>query len=128
MSLERPRIKTVPSRTVNCVIWPEYPVTQWQFKRDLFRHYSPRAGGGYRISQETINEIDDASWSLTPDIAKKLSTRLIDHWLSDQGDLLITTDIIDEAAQRDPLPIYIIPIHCDVTMFCGAKLDGFPLS
>ena len=22
----------------------------------------------------------------------------------------------------------IIPIHCDVTIFCGAKLDGFPLS
>ena len=22
----------------------------------------------------------------------------------------------------------LIPIHCDVTMFCGAKLDGFPLS
>ncbi len=32
---------------------------------------------------------------------------------------------------RDPIAIYIysmIPIHCDVTMFCGAKLDGFPLS
>ena len=107
MSVERPRIRPVPSRTVNCVIWPEYPATQWQLKRDLCRYYSPRAGGGYHISEETITEVGDAPWSLSPDIAKKLSTRLIDHWLSDQGDFLVTTDIINEAAERDPLPIYI---------------------
>ncbi len=31
----------------------------------------------------------------------------------------------DEAASATR---QVIPIHCDVTMFCGAKLDGFPLS
>ena len=35
-------------------------------------------------------------------------------------------DIISRIQERTGRRL--IPIHCDVTMFCGAKLDGFPLS
>ena len=32
------------------------------------------------------------------------------------------------SGEGHPCIYYVIPIHCDVTMFCGAKLDGFPFS
>ena len=95
------------SMRTNCVIWPGYSGTKRDIGSGLFQCYSSRAGRQhYRISQETIDAMEANSWFQHPDMAKRLTTHLLDEWLLDSGPLLITVDLLRDIEERNPLPVY----------------------
>lgn len=90
----------------SCVIWPGYPATADKLKSGLLNFRSVRAGGWYRISQETIDGMEATSWLQDPAVAKRLTTYLIDEWLLDNGNTLVTLDLVREMDEREELPVH----------------------
>ena len=105
MDVER-LVRHFAKRQTNCVIWPGYPATWHDIEPGLFQYYSPRAGGPYLISLETIDALKSDVWFQIPHVAKRLTTYLIDEWLLVNETTLVTIDLIREIGERNPLPVY----------------------
>ena len=89
----------------SCILWPEYSAQLHDREPGLFHFRSLRAGGWYRISQETIDAVEANRWLQNPYVAKRLTTHLIDQWLLDKGITLLTLDLFQEAERRAHLPV-----------------------
>ena len=91
-----------------CFIWPEYRAERYPSDYDKVRAISSlssdRAGGGYRITYEAI---DWLSYQVSNDQTRaKLTTMLINMRQQGDGYPLVTTDVVDTAISKQPLPIY----------------------